>query len=138
MKAAQIVRSAVIEVEHAPAGVKSVHGVTHDGERVWFAHDDVGKVVAIDPGSGDIVAGVDVPAGAGVAFDGTHLWVVGGTTIRKVDRKTGKVLATIPAPDEDVSGLTWHDGALWAGGYRSRKLRKLDPATGRPGRSRAW
>jgi outer membrane protein assembly factor BamB len=34
-------------------------------------------------------------------------------------------------PDDDVSGLAWADGVLYAGAYRGRGIRKLDPNTGR-------
>ena len=44
--AAEIVR------EYGPfPGVDNVHGVTYDGERVWFAAGD--KLTALDPASGE-------------------------------------------------------------------------------------
>src|SRR5215813_8510324 len=51
--------------------------------------------------------------------------------IQKIDPKTGRVLATIPAPGGGAdSGLTWAEETLWAGQYRDRKIYQIDPQTG--------
>jgi glutamine cyclotransferase len=51
--------------------------------------------------------------------------------IQKIDPKTGRVLATIPAPGGGGdSGLTWAEGTLWVGHYRDRKIHQVDPQTG--------
>lgn len=51
--------------------------------------------------------------------------------IRKIDPKTGDVLATIPAPcDGGDSGLAWAEGLLWVGQHRGRKIHQIDPETG--------
>src|SRR6266704_2327253 len=98
--AAEIVR------EYGPfAGVDSVHGVTYDGERVWFASGD--KLNALDPASGKTVRSIDVAAHAGTAFDGEHLFQIAEDRIQKIDPKTGRVLGTIPATGGGGdSGLT--------------------------------
>src|SRR6266481_2859343 len=92
-------RSAAAEIvrEYGPfPGVDSVHGVTYDGERVWFAAGD--KLIAFDPASGKTLRSIDVAAHAGTAFDGQHLFQIAEDRIQKIDPKTGRVLATIPAP----------------------------------------
>jgi DNA-binding beta-propeller fold protein YncE len=54
-----------------------------------------------------------------------------GDRIQKIDPKTGRVLATIPAPGGGGdSGLTWAEGTLWVGQYRERKIYQIDPQTG--------
>jgi len=89
--AAEIIR------EYGPfPGVDGVHGVTHDGQQVWFASGD--KLNALDPASGKTVRSIDVAAHAGTAFDGQHLFQIAEDRIQKIDPKTGRVLATIPAP----------------------------------------
>ena len=117
--------------EYGPfPGVEAVHGVTHDGEQVWFASGD--RLNALDPGSGKTVRSIDVTAHAGTAFDGTHFFQIAEKQIRKIDPGTGRVLATIPAPgDGGDSGLAWAEGMLWVGQYRERKIHQIDPATGR-------
>jgi glutamine cyclotransferase len=106
-----------------------VHGVTFDGENVWFAAGD--KLTALDPASGKTGRSLDVAAHAGTAFDGKHLFQIAEARIQKVDPKSGRVLATIPAPGGGGdSGLAWAEGSLWVGVYRDRKIHQIDPETG--------
>jgi glutamine cyclotransferase len=121
---------ATIVHEYAPfPGVEDVHGVTYDGQNVWFASGE--RLNALDPASGKMLRSIDVAAHAGTAFDGRHLFQIAESSIRKIDPKTGKVLATIPAPGAGGdSGLTWAEGTLWVGQYRDRKIHQIDPETG--------
>ncbi|MEM9440509.1 MAG: glutaminyl-peptide cyclotransferase, partial [Pseudomonadota bacterium] len=75
---------------------------------------------------------IEIPADAGTAFDGEHMFQIAEDRIQKIDLETGAVLATIPAPGggED-SGLAWAEGALWVGQHRSRKIHQVDPETGK-------
>ena len=74
---------------------------------------------------------IDVAAHAGTAFDGQHLFQIAEDRIQKIDPKTGRVLATIPAPGGGGdSGLAWAEGTLWVGEYRKRKIHQIDPETG--------
>src|SRR5689334_19672404 len=97
-------------------GVDHVHGVTHDGQQVWFAAGE--KLIAFDPATGTTLRSIAVAANAGTAFDGRHLFQLAGDRIQKIDPKSGRVLATIPAPGGGCSGLTWAEGTLWVGQYR--------------------
>jgi glutamine cyclotransferase len=109
--------------------VDAVHGVSFDGERVWFASGD--RLNTLDPQSGEIVGAIDVAAHAGTAFDGKHLYQIAEAVIRKIDPKTGEVLRTIPAPGNGGdSGLAWAEGTLWVGQHRGRKIHQVDPETG--------
>lgn len=122
--AAEIIR------EYGPfAGVDAVHGVSWDGQHVWFASGE--KLNALDPASGQTVRSIDVTADAGTAFDGEHLFQIAADRIQKIDPKTGRVLHTIPAPGNSDSGLTWAEGTLWVGEYRDRKIHQIDPETGK-------
>src|SRR5438094_5241864 len=125
-------RSAAAEIvrEYGPfPGVDSVHGVTYDGEPVWFASG--GKLNAFDPASGKTVRSIDVAGHAGTAFDGQHLFQIAEDRIQKIDPNTGRVLSTIPAPGGGSdSGLAWAEGTLWVGQYRERKIHQVDPRTG--------
>jgi glutamine cyclotransferase len=109
--------------------VSDVHGVTYDGQHVWFAAG--GTLNVLDPASGNVLRSVDVAAHAGTAFDGEHLFQLAEDRIQKIDPKTGRVLATIPAPGGGGdSGLAWAEGTLWVGQYRDRKIHQVDPETG--------
>lgn len=122
--AAEIVR------EYGPfPGVEHVHGVTFDGQHVWFASGD--KINAFDPKDGKTARSIDVAAHAGTAFDGKHFFQIAEDRIQKVDPKTGKVLSTIPTPDGGASGMAWAEGMLWVGQHRGRKIHQVDPETGR-------
>jgi glutamine cyclotransferase len=116
--------------EYGPfPGIEDVHGVTYDGQNVWFASGE--RLNALDPASGKMLRAIDVAADAGTAFDGRHLFQIAESRIQKIDPKTGTVLATIPAPGAGGdSGLTWAEGTLWVGEYRSRKIHQIDPETG--------
>jgi glutamine cyclotransferase len=125
-------RRATAEIiqEYGPyPGADQVHGVTYDGQNVWFASGD--KLNAVDPSSGEMKRSIDVAADAGTAFDGKHFYQLAEDRIQKIDAKTGRVLATIPAPGGGGdSGLAWAEGTLWVGHYRSRKIHEIDPETG--------
>lgn len=116
--------------EYGPfPGVENVGGVTFDGDRVWYAAGD--KLCALDPGSGETVRTLNVPAHAGTAFDGKHLFQIAEDRIQKIDPATGEVLATIPAPaGGGDSGMAWAEGSLWVGHYRERQIHQIDPETG--------
>ncbi|MGZ6162061.1 MAG: Vgb family protein [Myxococcaceae bacterium] len=122
--------TAEIVREYGPyPGVDHVHGVTYDGQSVWFAAGDT--LIAFDPATGKTVRSLDVAAHAGTAFDGQHLFQIAEDRIQKIDPKSGRVLATIPAPGGGSdSGLTWAEGTLWVGEYRDRKIHQVDPETG--------
>jgi glutamine cyclotransferase len=122
--AAEIIR------EYGPfPGVDHVHGVTYDGQQVWFAAGD--NLNALDPATGKTVRSLDVAAHAGTAFDGQHLFQISEARIQKIDPQTGRVLATIPAPGGGAdSGLAWAEGTLWVGQYRDQKIHQIDPQTG--------
>ena len=118
--------------EYGPfPGIDQVHGVTYDGEHVWFAAGDT--LNALDPTSGQTLRSIDVAAHAGTAFDGQHLFQIADGRIQKIDPTTGRVVATIPAPGGSGgdSGLAWAEGTLWVGQYRDRKIHQVDPDTGR-------
>jgi glutamine cyclotransferase len=116
--------------EYGPfPGADRVNGVTFDGQHVWFASGD--KLSALDPASGKVQRSIDVASHAGTAFDGKHLFQIAEDRIQKIDPKTGRVISTIPAPGNGGdSGLAWHEGTLWVGQHRGRKIHQIDPETG--------
>ena len=122
--------TAEIVREYGPfVGTDRVHGVSYDGQNVWFASGD--KLNAFDPSSGKMQRTLAVAAHAGTAFDGKYLYQIAEDRIQKIDPKTGKVLVTIPAPGGGGdSGLAWAEGTLWVGNYRDRKIYQINPETG--------
>ena len=122
--------TAEIVREYGPfPDVDHVHGVTYDGQNVWFAAGHT--LTAFDPASGKVLRSINVLADAGTAFDGQHVFQLAGDRIQKIDLQTGRILATIPAPEGGGnSGLTWAEGILWVGQYGDRKIHQIDPETG--------
>ena len=122
--------SAEIVREYGPfAGADHIHGVTHDGERIWAATG--ARLVAFDPVSGEPARTIDRACDAGTAFDGTYLYQIAEARIDKIDPATGDVVASIPAPGHGSdSGLTWAEGSLWVGQYRDCRIHQIDPASG--------
>jgi hypothetical protein len=122
--AAEIVR------EYGPfAGAERIHGVTHDGLRVWAATGS--GLLAFDPGSGEPTLTHERAADAGTAFDGRFLYQIAEARIDKIEPATGDVVASIPAPGQGSdSGLAWAEGSLWVGQYRNREIHQIDPETG--------
>jgi glutamine cyclotransferase len=110
-------------------GVEQVHGLTFDGQLVWFASGE--RLNALDPESGRLVRELNVPAHAGTAFDGKHLYQLAEARILKIDPSSGRVISSIPSPGQGGhAGLTWAEGALWIGQYRDRKIHQIDPNSG--------
>ena len=109
--------TAKIVREYGPlTGIDHVHGVTYDGQHVWFAAGDT--LNALDPASGKTLRSIDVAAHAGAAFD---------SELRRVDRRTGQVLETLELPPGvAVSGLESDGtGAFFCGGGRSGTVRAV-------------
>src|SRR5262245_48151578 len=77
-------------------GAEHVHGVTYDGQSVWFAAGD--RLIAFSPKNGKAMRSIKVAAHAGTAFDGRHLYQLAEDRIQKIDPESGHVLSTIPAP----------------------------------------
>jgi glutamine cyclotransferase len=122
------VSDAEILREYGPFSTGHVHGVTYDGQQVWFS--DGATLRAFDPKSGAHVRAIELACDAGMAFDGQHLYQLARGEIRKLDPSTGHVLATLKAPGEGHSGLTWAEGTLWLGRYHDRLIHQIDATTG--------
>jgi glutamine cyclotransferase len=123
-------RRAEIVREYGPfhAGER-VHGVSYDGEKVWFATGE--KLRALSPEDGRLAGALDVTCDAGTAFDGECLYQLADGRIHKIDPHTGKTLRSLASPGEGRdAGLTWAEGRLWVAKYDSRKIHQIDPETG--------
>ena len=55
-------QKATIVREYGPFPVERVHGLTHDGTHVWFAHGK--KLAAMNPDTGALEKELEVPAEA--------------------------------------------------------------------------
>src|ERR1700751_6148807 len=116
--------------EYGPfPGADRVHGVSYDGQQVWFASGN--KLNAFDPASGKMLRSIDVAAHAGTAFDGEHLFQIAEDRIQKIDPKSWRGLAPLPSPGGGGGAwLAWSEGALGVGRNPNRKIHQVDPNTG--------
>jgi glutamine cyclotransferase len=132
MTTKQKVRNESVEIlaEFGPfPNVSSVAGVTHDGERVWFATGT--KLQAMDPDTGALTGAIEVASDAGTAFDGRYLYQLAEQRILKIEPESGRVVKSLAAPGKGRdSGLTWAEGTLWVGQYQDRKIHQIDANTG--------
>jgi hypothetical protein len=123
-------RTAQILGEWRPDQPTRIHGVTFDGELVWFAIKDA--IIGFDPEANTIMRRHDIPGvAAGTAFDGVHLFQLAGGEILVIERDTGAIVRRLPAPGgSDASGMAWADGHLWVGQYQQSVIHKIDDQTG--------
>jgi hypothetical protein len=74
--------AAEIISEYGPfPGLEGVHGVSFDGQRVWFATGD--RLNSLDPESGELLGALAIAAHAGTAFGGKHLFQIAEAVIQK-------------------------------------------------------
>jgi streptogramin lyase len=70
----------------------------------------------------------------GLAWDGTHLWVVTGPEegpiISRLDPRTGSVQRSFTAPGSRHRDLAWDGEALWYSAHSARRIYRLDPSDG--------
>jgi hypothetical protein len=123
-------KKAEVLSEYGPfPGVDRVHGVTYDGRDVWIAAGDHLQAIAPDGTPGRALR---VPADAGSAFDGRHIYQIAEGKIQKIEPATGAILSLVPAPENiDYAGLTWAEGSLWVAEFNGRRILQIDPETGR-------
>ena len=90
-------KPAEILAEYGPfPGVDAVAGLTWANDRVWFASGD--RLNALDPDSGEVTRSIAVPAHAGTAFDGRHLYQIAEDRIQRIDPETGTSSRQSPPP----------------------------------------
>lgn len=127
----EVLRNAHVTLQLNISGVESIRGVALDDAHVWFAHGDIGELIALDPTTSLRMRTLEVAADAGVAFDGECLWVAAGTKLRRVHPVTAAVLAEFESPaGADTSGLAYRDGELWVGSYRAKRIHVVDSNSG--------
>jgi glutamine cyclotransferase len=117
----------------ASIAVKDISLVGSGGAGVWAATSDR-TTVRIDPATNEIVQTVRTRTKAypaGLAVDAKSVWLTGtdSATITRIDAKTGKVVAEIPAPS--AHGVAAGAGAVWAASLDTLTVYRVDPARNR-------
>ena len=114
------------------------YGLVWDGGHLWLAGYTESKIYKLDK-EGSVLDSFPSPVvrPVSLAFDGKYLWTCsfGGEPkpphyFYKFDRE-GNLISKIRV-DREFTGLTWHDGFLWASmNYAFDRIYKLDPQTGK-------
>lgn len=97
----------------------------------WHTDFDTGRLYRIST-NGTVLAEhlLDFPGPRGAAFDGTNLWVSASNVIHCVSAADGSTIRTIPGPDSQLTGLAYHEGALWVGCWTRHSLCACSPVDG--------
>ena len=107
-----------------------MHGVTYDGQNVWFAAGET--LNALDPASGKMLRSINVAADAGTAFDGQHLFQLADNHIQKIDPKTAVCSRRSPYPPVAATqGSRGPKGRSGSGSMRTGRSIKWIPKQAR-------
>ncbi len=103
--------------------------VTSDA--VWVTSSNVNHVVRLDPVTNQtsLIVNIDKPcSGLASGFDSVWVPSCGAHTLLRVDSKTGKIVARIPAgPADSEGGVTTDDGSVWIATSKKGLLARIDP-----------
>lgn len=110
-------------------------GMTYDGTHLWLVDFAEKRISKIDPAAGTELASFPTPDPVGgckgVAWDGTHLNVMGWTssTIYQMDR-SGNLISTILLDHGGGGGIAWDGHHFWVPGGKIYKYDTLGQAVG--------
>jgi len=97
-------------------------GLTWLGGRLWYSDAGLEAIVAVDPGTGEVLARLSCPevrTGLTASASGTRLVQVVGTDkrLRSLDTTTGHIMdeAPNPRPGGELCGLQDTPAGLWTG-----------------------
>ena len=119
-------------MKHGPfSGISNVHGVTYDGQNVWFAAGET--LNALDPASGKMLRSINVAADAGTAFDGQHLFQLADRSgYRKSIRRPAVCSRRSPCPPVAATqGSRGPKGRSGSGSMRTGRSIKWIPKQAR-------
>jgi len=121
-----------VEREYSFDDIDVIGGVAFDGEAIWFSDGTNHRLVRIDPATGQVLKTIDgLDVRTGTAFDGRYLWQVGTGCLLKIDPEAGTCVGSIPlATDEQVTGLSCAEGAIWVALWHAQKILEIDPESG--------
>jgi hypothetical protein len=115
--------------------------IAFDGTNIWVANIGDNSVTKLRASTGatvgtypvginpNPVAGGTVPAGTGIVFDGTNIWVsnVGTNSVTKLLASTGATLGVYPVGTHPI-GLAFDGVNIWVANNGSNNVTKIDPA----------
>jgi len=107
----------------------NLNGLVLTDDAVWVGTAE--GVVRIDPGTNQIIRRIRVPNLAGyfaLAFGSAWVTDYDAFVVRRVDPRTGRVLAEIPS-GANPEGLGHTDDAIWVANHHDGTVTRIDPST---------
>lgn len=124
------------------AAGETPEGLTFDGTNIWITNHGSsgpgsGGVTELQASSGAVVNSIPLTTinpGYGIAFDGAHIWIPGGTgmavSVVELQASTGAILGTYPIPGSGAPACVAFDGAnIWVATNNST-VTELQASTG--------
>ena len=104
--------------------IRNAHGITHDGEYLWYVDRQNNKILKIDT-SGKIISSINSPIkdsrGTGLTFDGQYLWFTNDSdqNLYKLS-KNGNLIQDFDIKISnriDSTGLAFDGTSIWNSGF---------------------
>ena len=102
-------------------------GIDNDAAHIWITRYFLNDVVALDPSTGAILQTLAVPSPANVLSNGTDLWVISGSEIRKYDIATLSLKGSVTVPNPGDMALD--SNGLWVTDYPENAIQQIDPTS---------
>ncbi len=103
----------------------------------WESSNGYGsKIFTLDPEDGAIIESFSYPLEEpwphGITYDGQYIWAneFNTNSLDKLDRETGEIIHSVPAPGEKSVGVTWDGKYLWSDNYEEWAIYQIDPVDG--------
>lgn len=124
-----------------PSEFDYCEGLAWDGTYLlacgWESSNGYGsKIFTLDPEDGAIIESFSYPLEEpwphGITYDGQYIWAneFNTNSLDKLDRETGEIIHSVPAPGEKSVGVTWDGKYLWSDNYEEWAIYQIDPADG--------
>ena len=111
--------------------VSSPNVMVFDGQRIWITHPG-NLLTRVRVSDGAVLTVGAVPAGpAGLAFDGTYMWIADGSTRQFEKRRVdGVPEAVFPVPTADPGPMIFDGANLWSIGMNLNNVLKFRVSDG--------
>ncbi len=105
-----------------------------DGEYLWVAENDEGKIYQINSSTGAEIYSFNSPGDepSGLTWDGLYLWCADWNEdkIYQINASTGAVIYSFDSPGSQPTGLAWDGQYLWNADNAPGTIFKINSSTG--------
>lgn len=104
--------------------------LTAGPDAIWVACKVDGKVLKVDPDTGEVLLTAEVSSPEYVTADAEQVWVAGASRTYRIDPDTGEVLATVDGGAEPIGDIASDDRYVYVRNADDQLI-QIDKATGR-------